>query len=375
MKKYNYPQIKYKTPAQEGSWRNYQVRLKSRSAKRQSLRRIPRYVFVLCLLLLIIFGAFELLEFITSRKPAPPPVATLKKLEKSDFQTLLQHHPIINLETDTIDIKFPGRKYRFVTSIDTSLQRLITNKMDRKNSRYIGFLAMNPDTGQLLSMAGYDRLDQASNPCIQNLFPAASIFKIVTAAAAIEKYGFNENTRVKFNGWKYRLYKNQLKNTDNKYTNHLSFEKAFAESINPIVGKIGIHKLKKPLLEKYAAKFGFNQVIEFEKHAEKSALSVSSEPFNWAEIACGFNSETLITPLHGAMIASVVVNKGRLITPTIIDTATLNDKLVYRRHAGKVLQAIDASTANTLKKLMNGTVNTVLPANHLRKYKKMHVTS
>ncbi|MCP6769290.1 penicillin-binding transpeptidase domain-containing protein, partial [Klebsiella pneumoniae] len=71
---------------------------------------------------------------------------------------------------------------------------------------------MNPANGKILSMVSYDRENPDNNTCISNRFPAASIFKIVTAAAAIEKCGFNSESEISFVGGKHTLYKSQIRN-------------------------------------------------------------------------------------------------------------------------------------------------------------------
>ena len=65
------------------------------------------------------------------------------------------------------------------------------------------------------------------NPCLSNEFPAASIFKIVTAAAAIEKCGFNSETVLTYNGDKYTLYRSQLKERKNRYA-HMMIKRYFS---------------------------------------------------------------------------------------------------------------------------------------------------
>ena len=215
---------------------------------------------------------------------------------------------------------------------------------------------MEAKTGRVLSMVSYGKNNPGSDICTNSAYPAASIFKIITSAAAIEKCGFNCNTPVSFNGNKYTLYKRQLKKRLNKYTNRMSFKKAFAESVNPIFGKIGIHDLGKAALESYATAFGFNRNFNFEIPLQPSSLIISDNPYNWAEIACGFNNETLISPLHGALMVSIILNNGELIEPTLIDKIIQENQVVYQRNSHPGSYRINPNTATTLKKLMNATI-------------------
>ncbi len=234
---------------------------------------------------------------------------------------------------------------------------------------------MAPATGRILSMVSYDKNNKNANICTTPDYPAASLFKIITAAAAIEKCGFNCNTPVTFNDGKYTLYKPQLKDRINKYTNQITFGESFAGSVNPVFGKIGQNRLGKSALESYAAAFGFNQAFDFEIPLKSSIVSVSDIPYNWAEIACGFNNETLISPMHGAMIVSSIVNNGKLLEPTIIDEINQHGQVLYHQTSCQISKVIKPSTAAILKKLMNKTVVSGTASKSFSKFKKDEILS
>ena len=82
---------------------------------------------------------------------------------------------------------------------------------------------MEPQSGRVFSMVGFDKINPSKNPCLSNKFPAASIFKIVTAAAAIEECGFDSGTRLTYNGDRYTLYRSQLREKNNRYTRKTTF--------------------------------------------------------------------------------------------------------------------------------------------------------
>jgi peptidoglycan glycosyltransferase len=51
------------------------------------------------------------------------------------------------------------------TSLDLELQQYLLKRMDRVNSRYIGIVAMVPDTGRMVAMAGFNKIDPDRDPC------------------------------------------------------------------------------------------------------------------------------------------------------------------------------------------------------------------
>ena len=341
-------------------WRNYQVKLRKQSAQEKAIRRLPIYLMALVVLIGLTKGAFWLYDW-AFLKPQPAQAeletASVQPLDRKILPKLLANTQLTDITLETFHLNAGTRKYRIATSIMPSLQQVITDNIDRKYAKYFGFVAIEPETGKIIAMVSFDKTGADSNVCTRPDFPAASLIKIVTAAAAIEEYGFRRTTPVSFNGRKYTLYKSQLKNRDNRYTNHMTFEESFADSINPVFGKIGIHHLKKSGLEKYAKAFGFNRQIDFDLPLHQSPLIIKDEPYNWAEIACGFNRQTLISPLHAALLVSGVLNDGRLMAPTLIQTVREDNQLVYKSQRHILNQAVSADTANRLKKLMNATIS------------------
>jgi membrane peptidoglycan carboxypeptidase len=323
------------------SWRAYQAELK-RAEKNAAQKKIVQRR--LKLILPLIAASFAVYVSITGSfgslflnpKEAPETVKIQRTSPKTEvpiffnkdaIRHIIDSSHLSNLDDNSFEIQNNGKRLRVQTSIDRSLQDYLIKKLDRKNSSQIGIVAMDPEDGRILSLVGYDRSDPLNNPCLDSSFPAASIFKIITAAAALEKGNLHLDSRLQYNGGKYTLYKSQLKEKTNKYTNKISLKDAFAKSVNPVFGKLGLLYLGKEELESYAKAFGFNRPINFEIFLSPSPIVLTDEPYQWAEIASGFNRQTKMSPVHGALISATIFNQGRLIEPTIIDRiATCHDR-------------------------------------------------
>ncbi len=278
-------------------------------------------------------------------------------IEKADVNILLGKTRLINLEADPIKVDFDGRPYQVSTSLDLELQQYLLKRMDRVNSRYIGIVAMAPDTGRILAMAGFNKIDPDRDPCRMAEYPAASLFKIVTAAAAVEEKGYTAGSRFKFNGYKHTLYKRQLTDKTNRYTNSISLRDSFAQSVNPVFGKIGALVLDRETLQAYGDAFAFNRQVDFELHWPTSQLAVKDESYHRAEIASGFNRQTTLSPLHAAVIVSAVVNGGKPVEPTLVDRITDDDgNSVYQTEPQFLTAAVSPETADVLNQLMIATV-------------------
>lgn len=278
-------------------------------------------------------------------------------LGKQDVQRIIAGRDLLNLEESTLKIQRENQCLTIQTSIDNRLQQYLLQRLDLRHSRYIGIVIMDPKDGRVLAMAGYDKTDPSRNPCLDSRFPAASIFKIVTAAAAVETCDLEAESILKFDGGKHTLYRSQINPKSSKNATQISLKDSFAQSINPVFGKIGAHRLGKEVIENYAEAFGFNREIDFELPIRPSRIEISDEVYGLAEVASGFNRTTRISPLHGAIITAAIFNSGRIIAPTIVDwISNENGQTLYQGGAEFHDQAIDPHTSRVLRELMQATV-------------------
>lgn len=361
------------------NWREYQAGLKWSATKKRIFKGGLKCSVLAFFLFVLAYGITSGL----GEKSIPrvttdyfSPFNYGRSFDKKTVQTLIDPISFVNLKKKSFDVVSDDGKFRVKTSLDVQLQNYLLSKLNTATARYIGIVAMDPATGKILSMVSYDKTDPSNNPCIENKFPAASIFKIVTASAAIEKYGFGPSHIFTYNGMKHTLYKSQLKDRINRFTNRVKFKDAFAQSVNPVFGKIGTHYLGRGVLEKYAEAFGFNKDIDFEIYVDPSCISVSDEPYHWAEIACGFNQQTKMSPLHGAMMASAIINDGKLLEPTIVDQI-MNEKgdIIYQNKSVPMSQAIDSDASRILSRLMQTTISNGTARRAFRRYRKDNILS
>ncbi|MFP4158757.1 MAG: penicillin-binding transpeptidase domain-containing protein [Desulfobacterales bacterium] len=346
--------LKYVRQNSSAAWQRYQRRYKKIAAKRRSYARIPGYLFILLIAVLLLKGGLYLFEGVgaDAGRQKSPEKPEITSINRSELRELLDPADFINPQDTVIRKKHGDLQYRFQTTLDPDLQKSVVSMLDPKWARHIAIVVMDPETGRILAMASHDKNDSGANPCLSAEFPAASLFKIISAAAAIETLGFKPESEISFNGGKYTLFKSQLKDTQNKYTNSITLESAFAQSVNPVFGKIGSKHLGKDMLEKYAGDFGFNREIGFDLLIDKSIAPISDQSYNWAEVACGFNSDTRMSPLHAAMLASSVIYNGRMLEPRLIDRVAADGKTVYSQKPEPFLRPISPHTSRLLKPLM-----------------------
>lgn len=371
------------------TWREFQVDLKKQSRGRSNPGRLWKRSFLAALVMGILYGinlgASHLLPDLLQKtsglstprtgasnhqdaSPSSPgrsdTGAAENTLCRRELRALLGSLPLINAETNQFTLEAATGPLTITTSIDPSLQAGILENLDslktltRGKPQRIGIVAMEPETGKIIAMAGFDLDDASMNTCTISDYPAASVFKIVTAAAAIETCGLYPDSNVYFNGGKYTLYKRQIKKLQNKHTNRVSFAHAFAESINPVFGKLGALYLGGDTLEKYAAAFGFNTEVNCELDLDPGSLTITDSSYQWAEVGCGFNKTTTISPVFGAMMSSTIVNEGRTPCPSLVETVTDSQgDFLYRRTSAVLNDAVKPATAEAMMTMMGKTIS------------------
>ncbi|WP_462268746.1 penicillin-binding transpeptidase domain-containing protein [Desulfobacter sp.] len=375
----------------ELSWRELQTGY-SRQKKRHTMTgRIRQTVGFLCLgvaaIALLWFGTHtvsKLGERLFSQKPekvesepAPP-----KHLGKSEVKALLHNIDILNSKTDIFFADGPSWTYTIHTQLDTRLQAKLIRTLnylktlDRGKPELIGMVAMDGSTGFIKAMAGFNQANPATNPCTSARYPAASIFKIVTASAAVEKLNYTATTPLYFNGRKYTLYKRQLTNHKTKYTNRVTLETAFSKSINPVFGKLGQLALGKTELNNFAEKFGFNQNPNTDFDFPIPHFATNGSEYHLAELGCGFNRDTLISPVFAATMVSAMVNKGQSLVPRLVDRISNSDEVEIYKSTKEVYKTpVSPKTAATMKRLMKKTISGGTARKSFRGYSRDKILS
>ncbi|MDD5205378.1 MAG: penicillin-binding transpeptidase domain-containing protein, partial [Desulfobacterales bacterium] len=124
-------------------------------------------------------------------------------------------------------------------------------------------------------------------------------------------------------------------------------------------GRLGIYHLGSSLVTEYADRFFFNQPIPFDLSLEVSPLEAPADDFALAEIASGFNKRTFISPIHAAMLAGAVANRGNMMGPRLV--RRISDErgnLVYSSVPVHLASVVSGETARKMKVLMDETVVT-----------------
>lgn len=191
---------------------------------------------------------------------------------------------------------------------DTLLGRRIAIYLDRYQPTGAFVLLIDGETNEIQAWGQKSNGKLQENPSYlnKNTFPAASIAKTITAAAALEHNRYANHSKLPKIGNPTKLYKSQLKQPKNYKGPYASMEKAYAKSYNPIFGMIG-QNLGGSKLSQTAKDLGMEQNFPGNK-PKKSQYKIPDTKYGIAELASGFTESTTLSPLHaGAMFRSLVM--------------------------------------------------------------------
>lgn len=244
---------------------------------------------------------------------------------------------------------------RFTYTLNPALQIWTWDYLRTHRPSYASFIALQPQNGRILVLADYAQ-ENPSYPGVwqRASYPAASIFKLVTAAGALEKGVLSYNSTVFFRGNQYLLTPQKLQ--ENKKERRTNFDEALGKSNNVVFGRVASKLLGAQSLRKFSAAFGFNQNLPFDYPLEQSRAFIPEESYELARCGAGFGEITL-NPLHAAMIAGLIANQGVMMRPYLIATIhNHQQQKIYEAKPAIIDQPISPKTASDLTRMMIRTV-------------------
>lgn len=273
-----------------------------------------------------------------SRKHSPP-LTSVKSLKPSE--DLLAH---ANRGPD-------GRYYleqegalRTLT-LDGDLQDQLSRTLKEYQTPYAAVVVIEPSTGKVLAMAEHSE----RNPSLRGLttkaiYPAASIFKIVTASALLDAGIKPEDTEC-FHGGKRRISERLLVDSRRDHICY-SLTTALAKSANVVFAKMTQKHLTPEKLKARALEFLFNRPIAFPVPTDLSLASIPEDPLGFASAGSGFG-DVYLSPLHAAGIAAIAANAGVWQPPILFEG----------EDAPAPTQVISRENAEMLGRMMEDTVS------------------
>ncbi|HHO74919.1 MAG TPA: hypothetical protein ENN05_00620 [Deltaproteobacteria bacterium] len=249
------------------------------------------------------------------------------------------------LPKETLSVITPDRIEEMDLTINWDLQEYVAATIRRNKVSFAAVVVMDARSGDIISLYGKDESGENCSLCLDS-YLGASLFKVVTAAAAIDYGGMSSESKYTYNGKAHTLYRHQLLPKKNRWTREVSLSRAFAQSNNVVFAKIGAQELGEIPIMLTAMRLGFWQSPLGGFECVPSTLFIPQTKYNIAELASGFNRYTRISPVHAAQMVTAVLNQGNMVRPRI----SVSDPSVSQ-------QVLGEDTAYQLYSMMGQTVS------------------
>ncbi|HYE83558.1 MAG TPA: penicillin-binding transpeptidase domain-containing protein [Clostridia bacterium] len=247
-------------------------------------------------------------------------------------------------------------------TLDRSLQ---TYAVDQLRGRKGVVVVLRPETGEILAMASKPDFDPSGiqnnweslikdkkspllNRSAEGLYPPGSIFKLVVTSSIL-KNGLQDveiecTGEVNIDGY-------IIKDSDGKAHGKLALAEALKHSCNSYFIKQGLRLGNNNMLSE-AARFRFNKNIQTDMRISTSVFPNKINDKNVAEQSIG-QGEILMTPLHAALMAAAVANKGVMMQPYAVSSITNGEGQTIKEFKPKQIgQVMDGKTAGIMKDMM-----------------------
>ena len=239
-------------------------------------------------------------------------------------------------------------------SVNPDLQRFVQRLVRDAAAPHIAVVVMEPDTGRILAASG--KSTSLANPLTHAGFPAASLFKVVTTSAALERGLISGTSEINFRGGTYTLTRANYSPNARLDRNSMTLAEALGRSCNPVFARVALQYLSAPLLRHYATSYGFNAPLGLEAPLNTSQATIPSDEYELSRAAAGFG-DVYLSPIHAATLMSGIANHGLLPRPMLVDRVLSKNSDVLYVGAPQALQRIiRPETAAALLEMMKSTI-------------------
>lgn len=161
------------------------------------------------------------------------------------------------------------------------------------------------------------RQKQWRNKAIADLYEPGSVFKIVTASAALDSGACTLNSRFNCVGY-VQVGTHRMKCAHTQGHGAEDFSQALINSCNPAFIAIGA-AMGKDVFYDYFYSYGLSEKTGIDLPGEADSIHYTNENMGVVELAsCSFGQSNKITPLQMITAVATAVNGGQLVTPHLV---------------------------------------------------------
>jgi stage V sporulation protein D (sporulation-specific penicillin-binding protein) len=252
------------------------------------------------------------------------------------------------------------------STVQLIVERALASAMKATHAESGTVIVMNPKTGAVLALAnapGFNPNDVArASPAaltdwaVQDPVPPGSIFKPVTAAAALTEGIVTPTTLFDTRGYK---IVDGVRINDWNLTGWgwISFAQAFALSSDQVFMDLGL-KLGAPTLYRFIRAFGLMEPSGVGLPGDSNSLFLPVSEVNAVDLATiAFGQGFAVTPLQMLKAVAAIANNGTMMEPRIVRAVLAPDGRVLHRYGPVVAgHPISPAVAATVQHLMEQEV-------------------
>ncbi len=242
------------------------------------------------------------------RRAALPPDALAAPTSRTALRALAEHDGAYERTFALAAHESVRLRY----SLDPELTRAIWRIVEQGHVQRAHIVVMDLETGAL---AAYVSTDPATFPP-DRAYPAASLVKVVTAAAALDAAPSLAQASCRFAGSPYVLTRARV--DPPRRGNEISLQRALATSNNQCFAQWAVHRVGARGMLDAIDRFGLLSPPAPD-HPPGDVKDPGDDAYELGRLGSGLDG-LMITPLHAAQLAGTLA-RGRLLEPHWIDAA------------------------------------------------------
>jgi len=243
-------------------------------------------------------------------------------------------------------------------TIQSALQKRVHDFMADNKVPYGVFVAIEPATGRILAMTSHSTINPRwERNAFFDLYPMASLFKIVTASAALESKRITPETVIEFRGRSCSETPQHWNAKPRGRNNRLDVTYAMAKSVNPVFGRVAADIAGKTSMMETVSKYGFNQALLPGTPVKESKAAEPRSTLELMQMGAGLDHNVKISPLHAAVMMAAIANGGRMMYPALIEKVVESDGTAHDVHTPReIRRSVSAETAASLTRMLSSTI-------------------
>lgn len=345
-----------------GGRANLRKRLDEPTEKKRRLRIVlPVIAIILALWPLYNLLAPAVSSLLSTPQAAARPAQAPLKLSLLDrFQSLQLSTELLSAAKGVGDrIESPlADGGSVVYNLDMELQDKVARFFAERRVPYGVFVALEPKTGKVLGMVSHSTVDpEWHKKAYFQIYPMASLFKIITAAAAMEHNKVTPDTVIAFNG-RLTSVNPQYWQPRGRRSPEMSITDAMGKSVNPVFGRLASEFVGRDDLVLQANRFGFNQPLFPGTSFMQSTAFLPQSDAELKLMGAGLGREVKISPLHAAAVMAAVANHGVMMTPLLAEKVISGTgEVLFSATPLELRRLLSEEISVKLSKTLSTTVN------------------